>query len=58
MDRPLKPDPDARCDRCGTFGAMDVGDRRLCEECCSGFGSCCLEFGADDLWRGDEDPSS
>jgi hypothetical protein len=39
MDRPLKPDPDARCDRCG------------------GFGSCCLEFGADDLWRREESPS-
>ncbi len=42
MSEPPKPDEDARCDRCGAFSALDLGDRRLCE------------FGADDLWRRDE----
>jgi hypothetical protein len=57
MDQALTRDPDARCDRCGAFGTLDFGDRRLCEECCAAFGSCCLEFGADDLWRRDEKAS-
>jgi hypothetical protein len=51
----LKLDPEERCDRCGVVGAFDLGDRRLCEECYRSFGSCCLEFGADDLTRRDED---
>jgi hypothetical protein len=55
MNQALKLDPDARCDRCGAFGVLDLGERRLCEECCDAFGSCCLEFGADDLWRRDEE---
>jgi hypothetical protein len=53
----LKADPDARCDRCGALGALDLGDRRLCEDCCAAFGSCCLEFGADNLWSDDRSPS-
>jgi len=48
-------DENARCDRCGGFGAFDLGDRCLCEECCHASGSCCLEFGADDLWRRDDE---
>lgn len=49
------PDPEARCDECGAFGAMAFGDRLLCPECYAGKGSCCPEFGKDDLWRFNEE---
>ncbi len=49
-------DEDAVCDVCGRFGAYHFGDRTLCEECYEGSGSCCPEFGKDDLWKArDED---
>jgi hypothetical protein len=54
MHEPLRLDPDARCDGCGVFSAFDLGDQRLCEECWRGRGSCCPEFGKDDLWPKDE----
>ena len=57
MNAPLRLEPDARCDRCGGFGAFDLGDRRLCEECYRACGSCCPEFGADDLWKPENDPA-
>jgi len=44
-------DPEAACDECGAFGAYALGDRRLCLDCYAGKGSCCPEFGKDDLWR-------
>ncbi len=40
----------AVCDVCGRFGAFRFGDRTLCEDCYVGCGSCCPEFGKDDLW--------
>lgn len=54
MSEPLRTDDDARCERCGGLSPFDLGDRRLCEECVRLSGSCCLEFGADDLWRREE----
>lgn len=57
MSEPLKIDPDGRCDRCGGFSPLDLGDRRLCEDCYRLCGSCCPEFGADDLWPR-EDPTA
>jgi hypothetical protein len=42
-------DENAVCERCGKFGAYHLGESTLCEDCYSGWGSCCLEFGADDL---------
>ena len=39
------------CDICGRFGAFVVGERHLCGDCYEAQGSCCLEFGADDLWK-------
>jgi hypothetical protein len=51
----LKLEPEVRCDRCGVIGAFELGVRRLCEECYRSYGSCCLEFGADDLTQRDED---
>ena len=42
---------DAVCSRCGNFGAeLIYGDLMLCSDCYYISGSCCLEFGADDLW--------
>lgn len=38
------------CDRCGRPSVIEVGEVRLCEECYQLPGSCCLEFGGDDLW--------
>ena len=43
-------DDEALCDVCGRFGAYRLGDRLLCLECYAGCGSCCPEFGKDDLW--------
>jgi hypothetical protein len=53
-----QPNPDApkpcedheRCDVCGAHDATGFGDRRLCTDCYVGCGSCCPEFGKDDLW--------
>jgi hypothetical protein len=50
---PLKLVAELRCDDCGSFRAFDLGERRLCEDCYRACGSCCLEFGADDLWSRD-----
>lgn len=44
-------DPEVQCDECGVFGAYGVGDNHLCADCYAGKGSCCREFGKDDLWR-------
>jgi len=44
-------DENAVCDVCGTFGAFHLGDRVLCQACYEGCGSCCPEFGKDDLWQ-------
>ncbi len=52
---PLRFDPEARCGSCGRYGAVDLGDERLCEDCYSVRGSCCLEFGGFDLWRERQD---
>jgi hypothetical protein len=53
---PLKLDEDTRCDECGRFGAFDLGEgeRSLCEDCYRGWGSCCPEFGKNDLWSREE----
>ncbi len=40
------------CERCGSPQAeVQCGGRTLCLDCYYLAGSCCLEFGADDLWR-------
>ena len=43
-------DANAACEECGVFGAFTFGDRKLCVQCYSEKGSCCPEFGKDDLW--------
>ena len=39
------------CERCGRPDGIEIGGRQLCEECYQIAGSCCLEFGGDDLWQ-------
>ncbi len=40
------------CERCGNPNAeVACGGHTLCLDCYYLAGSCCLEFGADDLWR-------
>ncbi len=55
MSETVGRNEDAPCDRCGNPSSHDFGDRRVCEECCAAYGSCCLEFGADDLWELDDE---
>lgn len=56
-DRPVSictspvADPNATCDRCGAYGAFAFADTSLCLQCYTEKGSCCPEFGRDDLWR-------
>jgi len=39
------------CRRCGSDDAVRFGDQWLCRACFQRYGSCCLEFGGDDLWK-------
>lgn len=45
----------AVCERCGKFGAYQFDGATLCADCYQGAGSCCPEFGADDLWTTNEE---
>jgi hypothetical protein len=47
-------DETAACGACGRFGAYCFGEERLCADCYEQRGSCCPEFGADDLWKFEE----
>ena len=59
-DEPQQPSKDyalpleganAACDECGTLGAFTFQGVKLCLHCYSEKGSCCPEFGKDDLWK-------
>ena len=50
-DSRLEMDPNAVCESCGRFGAFQFGERTLCQDCYTACGSCCPEFGKDDLWK-------
>jgi hypothetical protein len=50
MSTDLQFDERATCERCGRFGAYLFDGEALCAECYETRGSCCPEFGADDLW--------
>jgi hypothetical protein len=39
----------AACSFCGRYGAFDLGHQLLCPTCYEGCGSCCPEFGREDL---------
>jgi hypothetical protein len=47
----LAANPDAVCAECGAAGAVEFGHVALCVSCYAEKGSCCPEFGKDDLWR-------
>jgi hypothetical protein len=51
MSCEVRFDPTAACDRCGQFGAFLFDGQTLCGDCYETRGSCCPEFGRDDLWR-------
>jgi hypothetical protein len=44
-------DPAITCDRCGCFGAYAFDTAQLCADCYETRGSCCPEFGGDDMWE-------
>jgi hypothetical protein len=58
MANEVKFDENLACDRCGRFGAYQFDGERVCAECYELRGSCCPEFGADDLWRPAEQDSA
>ena len=39
------------CKYCGKPTEIAIGGEPICEECYQNAGSCCLEFGGDDLWE-------
>lgn len=51
MTSELRFNENAVCDICGRFGAYEFDGQRLCPDCYESRGSCCLEFGSDDLWK-------
>lgn len=48
---PPVADANATCDECGAFGAFAFDGVKLCVRCYTEKGSCCPEFGKDDLWK-------
>jgi hypothetical protein len=47
--KPTNPlNADAACDECGNFGALEIGDRKLCLECVALAGSSCAGSAADE----------
>lgn len=58
MSAEVRFDESAACDTCGRFGAFRFDGGCLCADCYEKRGSCCPEFGSDDLWaRDDETPN-
>jgi len=45
-----QPATGERCEICGKAGGENFGGRIVCGECAQEMGSCCPEFGKDDLW--------
>jgi transaldolase len=43
------------CHFCGRPTTLLLGGMPVCEDCYQNAGSCCLEFGADDLWEGPQE---
>ena len=46
------------CSYCGRPTELVIGGLPICEECYQNAGSCCLEFGGDDLWQKREEARS
>ncbi len=45
----IRLNEEAACSFCGRFGAFEIGHQLLCPSCYEGCGSCCPEFGREDL---------
>ncbi len=45
------------CRFCGRPTTLLIGGMPVCEDCYQNAGSCCLEFGGDDLWQRREEES-
>jgi len=47
--KPASPvNEDAVCEGCGSFGALEIGTRKLCAECVTLAGSACAGSAKDD----------
>jgi hypothetical protein len=59
MSNEVKFQENATCEVCGRYGAFQF-DRFVCVDCYEASGSCCLEFGGDDLWefKKDQQPAA
>ena len=44
----LKAQEGLVCDECGRYGAIDLGEKKLCLDCYGSYGSCCPEFGKEE----------
>jgi hypothetical protein len=44
-DNMVRSNDDLACDECGRFGAVDLGERKLCPDCYATGGSCCSGLG-------------
>jgi hypothetical protein len=49
-NEPNKSQQGGICEECGRLEASLIAGRWLCDSCYAARGSCCPEFGADDLW--------
>lgn len=49
---PPATDENLTCDECGRYGAIDFGERKLCPDCYESCGSCCPEFGKEEVEQG------
>lgn len=45
------------CSICGRPTTLLIGGQPTCEQCYENAGSCCLEFGGEDLWQRQEEDS-
>jgi hypothetical protein len=51
MGAVLKKDSVMECRFCGRPTEIVLDGEPICEECYENAGSCCLEFGGEDLWQ-------
>lgn len=45
MGEEIKTKEQLTCDECGRYGALELGEKKLCLDCYGTSGSCCPEFG-------------
>jgi hypothetical protein len=45
---PKSNDKSLVCDVCGRFGAVEFGDRLICQDCYQSCGSCCCESNSEE----------